>query len=96
MITTEAPALASLAETLESPKCYCGETKKIQHAFCHACYSLLARQHKQFIKLAVNYTNSAINRAAAICVYRAYDGVYNAALDLLAIIKKEKQNVGKS
>lgn len=87
VLTKPPPALASLAEALESPKCYCGETKKMQHAFCHACYSLFARQHKQFIKIAVDY----ITRQGAISYNeRAYDGTYNAALDLLAILKKEK------
>lgn len=86
-VTTEAPALLSLAEALESPKCYCGETKKMQHAFCHACYSLFARQYKQFIKIAVNYM---IRQGATSYNEHAYDGTYNAALDLLATLKKEK------
>lgn len=57
-----------LAEVLESPECFCGNVKKMQHPFCNRCFFQLPAAAREFVKYIRNDT---------------YHGTYNAALDLL-------------
>lgn len=59
---------SKLQTVLESPKCFCGNVKKLHQPFCGRCFYALPAAARTFVKYIRNDT---------------YHGTYNAALDLL-------------
>lgn len=48
-MSTSASAQEQLAEALESPRCFCGNVKKMQRPFCLDCYSSLPINVRGFL-----------------------------------------------